>query len=222
MGTVATTRPGRGASTITVSARKTASVIECVTSRVVGMCSVQIRSSSMLSRCLVMSSSAPNGSSRSSTCGSSASARAMATRCRMPPESWAGFASSNPLRPTSRTRSPITALSARRPAIWSGNAMFAVTVRHGSSAASWNAMPVWCCFRAARGGSPCTVAVPVVGSSRAASIRKMVDFPHPEGPMSAVNEPRGRSIEISDSAATPPFLVAKVLPTLLSTIPVTR
>ena len=37
-----------------------------------------------------LASSAPNGSSSSSTCGSIASARASATRWRWPPESWFG------------------------------------------------------------------------------------------------------------------------------------
>jgi hypothetical protein len=64
--------------------------------------------------------------------------------------------------------------------------------------------------------------VPVVGFSSAARIRRIVDFPHPDGPISAVNEPRGRSIEMSSSALTVPFLVVKVLPTWLRTMPVTR
>ena len=38
----------------------------------------------------VISSSAPNGSSMSSSCGSNDSARAIATRCCMPPDSCAG------------------------------------------------------------------------------------------------------------------------------------
>ncbi len=36
-------------------------------------------------------SSAASGSSRRSTCGRSTSARAMATRCFWPPESWLGY-----------------------------------------------------------------------------------------------------------------------------------
>ena len=48
----------------------------------------------------VISSNAPNGSSISSRSGSKASARAMDTRCCMPPESCQGNLRSNPPRPT--------------------------------------------------------------------------------------------------------------------------
>ena len=48
----------------------------------------------------VSASSAPNGSSRNRICGRVASARARATRCRMPPESWRGRRCSALPRPT--------------------------------------------------------------------------------------------------------------------------
>ena len=48
----------------------------------------------------VCASRAPNGSSISSTSGLFASARAIATRCIIPPESSLGYACSNPVRPT--------------------------------------------------------------------------------------------------------------------------
>ena len=47
-------------------------------------------------RVRVWASSAENGSSSSSTAGSTASARAMPTRWRMPPESWCGYLASKP------------------------------------------------------------------------------------------------------------------------------
>src|SRR5438552_15892533 len=52
-------------------------------------------SSSCMS-CLVCASNAPKGSSISSTSGSLASARAIAARCFMPPESALGYASAKP------------------------------------------------------------------------------------------------------------------------------
>ena len=55
-----------------------------------GVRSAQIRSSSSCSRSRVIASSAPNGSSMSSTSASWASARARATRWRMPPDSSCG------------------------------------------------------------------------------------------------------------------------------------
>ena len=94
-------RPGRALITATWSERKIASEMPWVTISVVAGFSVQIRSSSRLSRWRVMSSRAPNGSSSSSTDGLTTSERAIETRCRMPPESWPGLAFSKPSRPTS-------------------------------------------------------------------------------------------------------------------------
>ncbi len=66
----------------------------------VSACS-RITSSCMSRR--ISGSSALNGSSKSSTCGSSAKARASPTRCCMPPESWSGYWFSKPVSPTSST-----------------------------------------------------------------------------------------------------------------------
>ena len=67
--------------------RKTASGIECVTKMTVVPVCAQMRSTSALRRSRVISSSAPNGSSISSSAGWKPSARAIETRCCMPPES---------------------------------------------------------------------------------------------------------------------------------------
>ena len=77
--------------------RNTASGIECVTNTTVLPAFSQIRSSSMFSRSRVISSSAPNGSSISSSAGSNDSARAIETRCCMPPESCHGPARLEPV-----------------------------------------------------------------------------------------------------------------------------
>src|SRR5829696_6000119 len=66
--------------------------MEWVTKATVAADSRAIRVSSACSRSRVISSSAPNGSSISSSFGSVASARAIATRCCMPPDSSAGQA----------------------------------------------------------------------------------------------------------------------------------
>ncbi|MFC7480367.1 hypothetical protein ACFQX7_10415 [Luedemannella flava] len=87
-GISAVIRPGRGDMTTTRSDRYTASVIEWVTKMTV--VSAHRRNSSSCSRSRVISSSAPNGSSMSSSGGCTARARAIATRCCMPPDSWAG------------------------------------------------------------------------------------------------------------------------------------
>ena len=89
--------------------RNTASGIECVTKITVLPACSQIRRSSRLRRSRVISSSAPKGSSMRSSDGSNESARAIETRCCMPPESCHGRLDSNPTSSTSssisRTRS---------------------------------------------------------------------------------------------------------------------
>mmetsp|Transcript_27893 Transcript_27893/g.52181 ORF Transcript_27893/g.52181 Transcript_27893/m.52181 type:complete len:114 (+) Transcript_27893:1381-1722(+) len=67
------------------------------------VCSVplQILSSSSWMVPRVSASSAPKGSSSSNSLGWLAKARAMDTRCRMPPESWLGLrCTTSPSRPT--------------------------------------------------------------------------------------------------------------------------
>src|SRR5205814_10245125 len=80
------TRPGRGDITTTRVERKTASAIECVTKTTVDLLASQICSNSMFRRSRVISSRAPNGSSIKSSAGSNESARAIETRCCIPPE----------------------------------------------------------------------------------------------------------------------------------------
>lgn len=67
--------------------------------------------------------------------------------------------------------------------------MLSRTVRHGSSAGSWNAMPILLLARMALGCNPFTRTSPVVGVSRSAIMRRRVDFPQPDGPISDTNAP---------------------------------
>ena len=175
--------PGRGLITATTSARNTASAMPWVTSSVVAGRSVQIRSSSRLSRWRVMSSSAPNGSSSSSTVGSTT--RAAGDR--------------HPLAHAAGQLRGLGLLEARRgrparsgPSIRPGRALdpgdlerqpdVAVTLRHGSSAASWNAMPRWWSRRISAGARRATSACRTSAASRPARIRRIVDLPQPDGP----------------------------------------
>src|SRR5438445_128052 len=83
-------RPGAEVSTTSRSARYTASRIECVTKTIV-LCSTRwMRESSSCITSRVCASRAPNGSSMSTMDGLLASARAIATRCFIPPESCTG------------------------------------------------------------------------------------------------------------------------------------
>ena len=81
-------RPGRGDITIRWLARNSASSTLCVMKKNIFcvFCQTSSSSSWMVSR--VSASSAAIGSSISSMAGLQVSARAMPTRCCMPPESW--------------------------------------------------------------------------------------------------------------------------------------
>ena len=94
-------RPGRADITTTRVERNTDSAIECVTKTTVESVSCQIRSSSLFIRSRVISSRAPNGSSISSSGGENERARAIETRCCIPPESCHGWCFSKPVSSTS-------------------------------------------------------------------------------------------------------------------------
>ena len=136
-------RPGRGDITTTRSDRYTASGIEWVTNTTLVSASAQMRSSSACMCSRVISSSAPNGSSMSSSCGPAASARAMATRCCMPPDSCHGrwSAKSPSLTSSSISRARCCRRDLSHPLSSSGSSTFLATVRHSNSPACWKAMP---------------------------------------------------------------------------------
>ena len=143
----------------------------------------------------ILASSADSGSSSSRTCGSIASARASATRCCWPPESWYGIA-------VARVGQVDHARAARRRA--SGSRSFG---RFADLAARSR-----CCRRrscsgtARRTGRPCRrcagwaagcvmslpsiVIVPAVGCSKPAIMRSVVVLPQPDGPRNETNSPR--------------------------------
>src|SRR5437588_748193 len=79
------------------SASRIASSTSCVIMNTVWCVAAQMRTSSSWMVPRVSASSAPNGSSSSSIFGWMAKARAMPTRCFMPPESCAGFLCSAPV-----------------------------------------------------------------------------------------------------------------------------
>ena len=71
----------------------------CVTITTVVFCVDQMRVNSSAMRSRVNASSDPNGSSSSKTVGLWMNARAMATRCSMPPDKPCGYDSSKPVKP---------------------------------------------------------------------------------------------------------------------------
>src|SRR5262249_17116070 len=88
--TMRSMEPGRGRITTMRVERKRAAAMLCVTKSAVAAVSAHTCKSSWLSRSRVISSSAPNGSSINRIDGFRASARAIETRCCMPPESCHG------------------------------------------------------------------------------------------------------------------------------------
>src|SRR5919199_5351461 len=128
--------PGRGVITTMRSERKTASGMLCVTKRTVVAVWAQMVSNSMLSRSRVISSSAPKGSSINRIEGRNESARAMETRCCMPPESCQGYERANSCRFISRSRSMVRRSRSARgtPMISNGSCTFVATVRQSKSA----------------------------------------------------------------------------------------
>ena len=82
---------------------------------------------------LVWASRAPKGSSSRRMSGAGARARAMATRWRMPPESWWGRVSAKAVRPVTPSSSSIRAARSPRGvrAHSSPKAMFSRTDFHG-------------------------------------------------------------------------------------------
>ncbi len=94
--------PGPRPKAMMRSDNNTASSTEFVIIKTVarGCCASHSFINSVCSVARVNASSAPKGSSRNKTLGSTAKARAMATRWRMPPESWLGFLAPAAPRPT--------------------------------------------------------------------------------------------------------------------------
>ncbi|CAM5537142.1 hypothetical protein SCANM63S_08279 [Streptomyces canarius] len=149
------------------------------------------------------------GLSAKTTAGRVTRARAMATRCCWPPESWEGRWPSRSARPTRCTTVRIRLLSGRCPASCSGRVMFCMTVSAGSRLKDWKMKPIRSrrslvsrvSSRPARSVPP-TVTVPEVGwTSPAAQCRKVL-LPDPDGPMTAVKVPSAKLTVSPRSAAT--------------------
>src|SRR3954471_7094081 len=149
-----------------------------------------------------MASSAANGSSISSTACSgppptrrvAASARASATRCRIPPDSSCGRL---PPASVSRTSSSSSAAFSRRsarpkPASRSGSSTLRAAVSHGISAASWNMTA---------GRDVFSVIFPADGASSPATRFSSVLLPQPDAPSRQTNSP-GATVRSTPSSAT--------------------
>src|SRR5882762_8853533 len=200
----------------TRSERSTASSTSCVTMRTVLPVAETIRISSSWRRARVKASSAPNGSSSNRTLGSIDSARAMPTRCFMPPESSCGYLCSACPSCTSssaRCTRSFTAFffsvapNTRSAASWT----FSKQVSQGSREWFWNTTP-----RSGPGPVISRLArkiSPSLGWRSPVTMLRSVDFPHPECPIRETNSPAWISRLISSSAQNGPFLVSKTMRT---------
>src|SRR5581483_9184862 len=162
----------------------------------------RMKSSSSNSR--VCESSADSGSSISRIAGRTASARAMPTRWRMPPESCFGQALRKSVSPV---RFSASSIRARRSgcvsvACSNGNSTLPSTVHQGSSAKSWNTKVSG--LRLPDGAAPRHSAAPELGRKRPPRIESSVLLPQPEGPTIATTSPAPTVNDTSSSTSSGP------------------
>ena len=147
---------------------------------------------------IISGSSAEVGSSKSITFGSMASARAIATRCCWPPESWAGYFSAWWPTPTRSSSSraffsassffiPRTLIGPRvtfsRIVLWAKRLKLWKTMPTSARSAA-SALPSW------GSGWPSRVMVPSSIVSSRLIVRHSVDLPDPDGPITTTTSPR--------------------------------
>src|SRR5258706_1371200 len=176
---------------------------------------------------IISGSSAEVGSSNSIAIGSIDSARAIATRCCWPPESWPGYLSLCAIRPTrSRSLRPLSRASACvRPStlIWP-RVRFSVTLMCGNSSKFWNTMPM----RARSLGRlvlgsptemPSTVIFPSWNGSSPLTHLISVDLPEPDGPQTTTTSPLLTSVEQFFSTCTVPYHLLTLLIVIMARSP---
>ena len=194
----------------------TASSTSCVTMTTVLRVRATIFSSSSCSLARVSASSAPKGSSISSTFGSMASARAMPTRCFMPPEISCGCLPSAWSMPTRASAASVRCFSCARDSVAANTrstarCTFSKALSQGSSEWFWNTT--------ARSGPGAAISrlshssTPSVGNVSPAIRLSSVLLPQPEWPISVTNSPCATSRSISRSAWKRPLRVANTIST---------
>src|SRR5215212_3683687 len=161
---------------------------------------------------IISGSRAEVGSSNSSSLGSMARARAIATRCCWPPDSWAGSLLAWFSTPTRASSS-----RARRSASWRDwprtligpRVTLSSTVLWANRLNCWKTMPTSDRSRArarpsAGRGSPWRRMVPSSIGSRRLMVRHRVDLPEPEGPTTTTTSPGSTSRSTSWSTCRSP------------------
>lgn len=185
----------------------TASSTSCVTMTTVLFVFWTMASSSSCSLARVSASSAPKGSSISSTLGCMARARAMPTRCFMPPETSPGRLCAACARPTSASASSVRSFSRARPSRppktrSTPRCTFSKQLSQGSSEWFWNTT--------ARSGPGPAISLlsasstPCVGRARPAMRFSSVLLPQPEWPIRVTNSPLATARSMPCSATKRP------------------
>ena len=155
----------------------------------------------------------PVGSSASTTRGSLASARAIATRWRWPPDSAVGRNLARSASPTRSISSVARRRAARagRPASSAGNSTFSTAVSSSIRWKAWKTNPTASWRSRARARSliwstrlPASRTSPPDGRSSPPSRCSRVDFPQPLGPMMATVSPAATSRSTPSTARTRP------------------
>ena len=171
-----------------------ASSWSCVTNSVVVPTSSWIRRISSRSWTRTLASSAESGSSRSRTDGSMASARARATRCCCPPESWLAYRLANSARPTSSSISRALRATFRRVDTAQLESELHVLLRRHVREEAVGLEHHAHVALVGRDEGDVLVAHdtrPESGSSRPATMRRAVVLPQPDGPSRATSSPGG-------------------------------
>ena len=181
----------------TASAARRANPISWVTTTIVipSRASPVITSSTSL---IISGSRAEVGSSNRISFGSIASARAIATRCCCPPDSWAGYLSRWSATPTrsSSSRALCRAWAWERPRTLTGPSItLSRTVRCANRLKDWKTIPTSARSRAsplpsAGNSFPSTLIVPESIVSSRLIVRHSVDLPDPDGPITTTTWPR--------------------------------
>ena len=184
-----------------------ASSWSCVTITQVTPTSSMMLASSICVSSRSFLSSAPSGSSSSSSCGFLARLRARATRCCWPPESWCGLRFANGAE-LHQLQHRLDAGARSRPRAGrraSGRRRCCRRPRDAGRARSSGTSCSSAARRAAgrRGRGRRATIEPEVGVSKPASMRSSVVLPQPEEPSRANTSPLAMSIETLSTARWP-------------------
>ena len=162
---------------------------------------------------IISGSSAEVGSSNSIAIGSIHKARAIATRCCWPPESWAGYLLAWLAKPTrSNNFSPFSfaAPFSLLRTFTCASVRFSIMERWGNNSKCWNTIPTLArnlaksvrlslTFISFTRISPCCIG------SKPLTVLISVDLPDPEGPQTTTTSPFFTSVEQSVSTWNWPY-----------------